>query len=377
MTSSAERSTPPSLAGFTVAITAARRADEFTALLQRRGARVRSAAAITMVPLPDDDGLRQITDALIADPPDMLIATTGIGFRGWIEAADGWGLADDLLAAFAGARVISRGPKATGALRAAGLREEWSPQSESSAEVLSHLQGDDLAGLRVAVQLHGATDEWDPNPGFVDGLIDLGADVVGVPVYRWKAPDDPAPLDALITGVCAGEVDAITFTSAPAVASVLLRAGGIGLAGPLREALAETVVVYCVGPVTAAPLVDIGIASVQPDRMRLGALARLVADDLPRRRPKLDVAGHALGVRAGSVVVDGAVVDLSATSLALLKALAERPGEVLSREDLLTVLPAAGDDPHAVEVAIGRLRGALGVRELIATVVKRGYRLAV
>jgi uroporphyrinogen-III synthase len=28
-------------------------------------------------------------------------------------------------------------------------------------------------------------------------------------------------------------------------------------------------------------------------------------------------------------------------------------------------------------VAIGRLRSALGVRELIATVVKRGYRIAV
>ncbi|MCV7082011.1 uroporphyrinogen-III synthase, partial [Mycolicibacterium insubricum] len=74
-----------------------------------------------------------VTDALIDEPPQLLIATTGIGFRGWIEAAEGWGQADALLAALAGARVISRGPKATGALRAAGLQEEWSPASESSA----------------------------------------------------------------------------------------------------------------------------------------------------------------------------------------------------------------------------------------------------
>ena len=36
-----------------------------------------------------------------------------------------------------------------------------------------------------------------------------------------------------------------------------------------------------------------------------------------------------------------------------------------------------GDDPHVVEAAVNRLRSALGARELIATAVKRGYRLAV
>ena len=44
------------LTGFRVAVTSARRADELSALLRRRGATVTSAAAIQMVPLPDDDG---------------------------------------------------------------------------------------------------------------------------------------------------------------------------------------------------------------------------------------------------------------------------------------------------------------------------------
>lgn len=365
------------LTGFTVAVTAARRAEEFETLLARRGARVRSAAAISMVPLHDDVTLRRVTEELIADPPEVLIATTGIGFRGWIEAADGWGLAETLLDALGGARVISRGPKPTGALRAAGLREEWSPASESSAEVLEHLTSDDLRGNRVAVQLHGATDDWDPNPGFLSGLAALGGTVIEVPVYRWKSPDDSSGLDALITGITTGDVDAVTFTSAPAVASVLMRAEDLGLGPALRQVLAERVVVYCVGPVTAAPLAAIGIATVAPDRMRLGALARLVADDLPLRRPELEVAGHRLGVRACAAVVDGELREVSATGLALLKALAARPGEVLGRDELLALLPAGGDDAHAVEVAIGRLRTALGVRELIGTVVKRGYRLAV
>ncbi|MGB7504084.1 MAG: uroporphyrinogen-III synthase, partial [Mycobacterium sp.] len=79
------------LTGFRVAVTSARRAEELGALLKRRGATVTAAAAIEMVPLPDDTELRQRTQALIDSPPDIVVATTGIGFRGWIAAADGWG----------------------------------------------------------------------------------------------------------------------------------------------------------------------------------------------------------------------------------------------------------------------------------------------
>jgi uroporphyrinogen-III synthase len=141
------------LTGFRVAVTSARRAEELSTLLTRRGANVTHAAAITMVPLPDDDEFQDHTEALIATPPDVVIATTGIGFRGWTAAADGWGLAADLITALSKARIVSRGPKATGALRAAGLPEEWSPESESSREVLHYLREGGISGLRIAVQL--------------------------------------------------------------------------------------------------------------------------------------------------------------------------------------------------------------------------------
>ena len=98
------------LTGFRVAVTSARRAEELSALLTRRGASVTSAAAIAMVPLPDDDELRMHTEALIAEPPDVVVATTGIGLRGWMAAADGWGLAGELTEALKSARVVSRGP---------------------------------------------------------------------------------------------------------------------------------------------------------------------------------------------------------------------------------------------------------------------------
>jgi uroporphyrinogen-III synthase len=365
----------PSLTGFTVAITASRRVDEFATMLRRRGADVVTAAAIHMVPLADDARLRAATEDVIATPPDVLIATTGIGFRGWVEAAGSWGLADELLDALRSARVISRGPKATGALRTAGLREEWSPASESSEEVLAHLSAENLDGKRIAVQLHGVTDDWNPVPGFPDTLAERGATLVPVPVYRWESPADPAELDGLIERVAREGVDAVTFTSAPAAASFLMRANELQLTEAVIGALTSAVTPFCVGPVTARPLDNIGVASVQPERMRLGALARVVADELPCRKPDLAVAGHSLGVHAVCAVVDGEVRDLSPNSLTLLKALARVPGAVVSRDVLLEAL--GGDDPHVVEAAVNRLRSALGAKELIATVVKRGYRLAV
>lgn len=364
-----------SLTGFTVAITASRRVDEFATMLRRRGADVVAAAAIEMAPLADDERLRAATEDVIAMPPDILIATTGIGFRGWIAAAGSWGVAEALLDALRGARVISRGPKATGALRAAGLREEWTPPSESSEEVLAHLKADDLDGKRVAVQLHGATDHWNPVPGFRDTLAGRGATVVAVPVYRWEPPADLTELDGLIEKTALHGVDAITFTSAPAAASFLLRADELRLTKAVTHVLTTTVTPFCVGPVTARPLENIGVSSVLPERMRLGSLARVIADELPRRKPDLAVAGHTLGVHATCAVVNGEVRDLSPNSLTLLKVLSRAPGAVVARDVLLEALGA--DDPHVVEAAINRLRSALGARNLIATAVKRGYRLAV
>jgi uroporphyrinogen-III synthase len=44
---------------------------------------------------------------------------------------------------------------------------------------------------------------------------------------------------------------------------------------------------------------------------------------------------------------------------------------------LLAQLPGGGDDTHAVETAMARLRSALGAPHVIQTIVKRGYRLAI
>lgn len=366
------------LTGFRVAVTSARRADELATLLRRRGATVTSAAAIEMVPLPDDDELQRNTQALIDSPPDIVIATTAIGFRGWVAAADGWGVANELTEALSRARLVSRGPKATGALRAAGLPEEWSPDSESSRELLHYLVEGGISGARIAVQLHGATEDWDPFPEFLDELSAAGAEVVPIRVYRWHPAPRDGEFDQLVAAIAEEKFDAVSFTSAPAVASVLLRATEMGLEARVLSAFRNGVHAMCVGPVTARPLVRLGVPTSAPERMRLGALARHITDELPLLQARLlRVGGHLLEIRGNCVLVDGSVKTMSPAAMATIRALALRPGSVVSRADLLRALPGNSTDPHAVETAVLRLRTALGDKKMVATVVKRGYRLPV
>src|SRR3954449_461096 len=111
------------LAGFTVAVTADRRRDELSALLERRGARVVLAPALRIVPVADDSELKAATVSCVDNPPDIVVATTAIGLRGWLEAAEGWGLGESLRGRLDAAYLIARGPKARGAVRAAGMME--------------------------------------------------------------------------------------------------------------------------------------------------------------------------------------------------------------------------------------------------------------
>jgi uroporphyrinogen-III synthase len=369
ITASALNEPSASLSGYTIGVTADRRRDELADLLESRGARVVLAPALRIVPIADDAELRAATRSCLATPPDIVLVNTGIGMRGWLEAADGWGLGEPLRAVFARAYLVARGPKARAAVRTAGLRDHWSPEGESFDEVVEHLSARGVSGRTVAVQLHGES-----QPEYTEALQAAGARVTEVPVYRWAPPTDPAPLHRLVDLINARLVDAVTFTSAPAVGA-LLRA-----AGPRCDALVAAfctdVVAACVGPVTAAPLRSYDIPVIAPSRTRLSALVRIIVEELPKRAVNLEVSGHTLTLRGHAAIVDGELRPLAPAPMAVLRALAAAPGRVHSRAALLRTLPR-GADEHAVEMAVARLRAGLATSGIVQTVVKRGYRLPV
>jgi uroporphyrinogen-III synthase len=371
------------LAGFTVGVTAPRGHEELSGPLERFGARVVHAPAVRLVPLADDAELAAATREMLASPVDDLVVTTGIGFRAWLETADGWGLGDDLAKHLDDVRILACGPRAREAVRAAGIAEAWSAESEGGEEVLRHLLEEDLSGRRVAVQLYG-----EPTSHLALSLRRAGAEVVEVPVFRWARTDDPTPLRRLAGQVVAGTVDAITFTSAPAVAATLAVAADDDLEEPLLNALRTQVVAACAGPLTAGLLEERGVVTVHPEQPKLEAFVRALVAELPlRRASRVAVHGHALELRGHAVVLDGQLRPIAPAPMAILRALARRPGYVVSRAELCGVLPGrtltAGPphgrphaDEHAVEMAVARLRRGLGRNGLVETVVKRGYRLA-
>jgi uroporphyrinogen-III synthase len=362
------------LSGFTVGVTADRRWQEQAEMLRRRGAEVIHGPSIRTVPLAADEGVRTATEQLVARPPDLVIAHTGIGMRSWLALADCHGLGDSLIEALAGAEVLARGPKAAGAALSAGLEVVWRAPTETMAEVIEHvLARPSLDGLRIALQCDGGKLD--------DGIAAVrarGADVVEVPVYRWHAPDDLRPVERLIEQTVGGRVHALTFTSSPALRNFLAAAQAAGHDDRVRAALHGDVAAVCIGPVCAASARAAGIAApVVPARARMGSMVACLTEHLADRARTVDVDGVTVELRGVGVVVAGERVELSEREALVLRALAEQPGVVLSKPQLLSRCwgdPSA--DPHLVEVTVARVRRRIAEHDLtVSTVHRRGYRL--
>ncbi len=356
------------LRGFRVGVTSDRRSGDLIAALERRGAQVLHAPALKIAPNEQDTTLVAETRELIRRRPDVVLLTTGYGVRRWFEVADAAGLGAELTAVLEQARIFARGPKAVGAVRAAGLLDVQLSGSDTTAALVDAVPAAGLSGRRVAIQLHGFTDAEQ-----LRRLAGTSAEVLTITPYRWVRPASSDQVPRLVEAACSHQLDAITYTSAPGAAATLETAYAMGMGEAFVAAHAEHVTAAAVGPVTAQPLVEAGIAPIVPERYRLGALIRLVCEDLVEHHVQLYRSHDTLvEVRGRSVSVGGRSVLLGPSALALFKALAAADG-VVSRQQLVAALPERLDD-HALEVAMSRLRRALDLPGLITTVVRRGYR---
>lgn len=356
------------LRGFRIGVTSDRRSDDLIAALERRGAQVMHAPALKIAPNDQDGPLIVETRELIRGLPEVVLITTGYGMRRWFEVADAAGLGAELTAVLEQARILARGPKAFGAVRAAGLVDAEASEMDTTASLVDTMVSAGLQGRRVAIQLHGFTDDVQ-----LARLREISARVLSVTPYRWVRPGKNDRLPKLIEAVCHGRLDGVTFTSAPGATSTLTAAAELNLLDPFVAAFASHTMAAAVGPVTAEPLLRAGIVPVVPTRYRLGALIRLVCEELSERyveRFRFDDV--LIEISGRHLLVSGRSVLLGPNALALFKALS-RTHAVVSRQELIDGLPDELDE-HALEVAMSRLRRAVDLPGLITTVVRRGYR---
>lgn len=362
------------LEGLTIGITADRRAEEQARLLVQRGAKVLHGPVIRTTTVEDQEPARRATDDLLGSRPDVFVANTALGVRTWLALADAWGLTDDLVETLRGAYIAARGPKAAGALLAAGVDIDWRAPSAVLADVVHHVVDRGVRGKRVALQVDGASVPGDE----ADQLRAAGADVVAVRTYQWGIPDDSSAARRLIDAVLGGRVDAVTFTAAPAVHNLLAIANGAGAADELVAALNGPVLPMCVGPVCRKAAVDSGLhTAVEPAMARLGGMVKALSEELAARRRVVRLDDLEAVVQGSLVRVATASVSLAARERAVFEVLSRRPGAVVSRRSLLAEVWGSVDtDPHALEVTVGRLRRRLGPTGIgVEAVHRRGYRL--
>ena len=270
------------LDGMRIGVTADRRWKEQADLLRRRGAEVLHGPTLVTVDVSLEEPLRHATAALADQPPDLVVVTTGIGLRLWLEAAAAWGLDGQLKAALRAGAIVARGAKAASAVRGAGLEVSWRAPRETMDEVVDHVAAAHPRCPRMAVQLFGP--EEHPSTAALRALAD---ELVEVPVYRWRLPDDPVPAQRLVEAVVAGELDAVTFTSQPAVHHLVRIAETTGQADALRASFNSGVLAACVGPVCAQAAREEGIERpVWPEPPRLVAMVRQLSALLEASRSR-------------------------------------------------------------------------------------------
>jgi uroporphyrinogen-III synthase len=158
-------------------------------------------------------------------------------------------------------RSITRGPKPARVLRELGLAPGLAAATPTSQGVLDALQGEEIAGRRIGVQLY---------PGeralpLVAALRERGAEVSPVTPYRYASQTETEQVVEAIRGLIEGKIGMIAFTSSPQIERLIAVARAAGLEAQLLAAL-RTTRVAAIGPVAEETLRNYGIAAVvRPD----------------------------------------------------------------------------------------------------------------
>lgn len=369
---------PVPLTGVTVAITADRKGPELQASLQRLGAEVVWGSTMRALPPEADELLVAETAALLAAQPTWFAVSTGSGLRAWLAAADHAGTGKEVTGLLQNAKVVARGAKSHGALRAIGVRPVFVSAKETMDDVTSWLSDHMDRVELLGAQVHGGE-----VIGTLDNLRHRIGGVLTVAPYRWVLPADLAAAELVVDQIIDGKVQVFAQTSAPSCRNLFAVAAAMGRRAELIQALRGEVCIAAVGPVTARAFEEVGIpVDLMPQRPRTADLLRAITHwaTLRQQRPH-EPAPTAEGIElvpgANAVRIGPNVVRLGKQEFAVLAAMVRRPHIVMKPDEL--ALQAWGhrlpDDVKQIRHEIARIRKKLGDNaDLVETIRNIGYR---
>jgi len=290
------------LEGLTIVVTGSRRAPEQSALVTNLGG-IPYVVPTVGISIPSDDSeIEPFLKELVGDDrADYAVFMTATGVRAMMMAAERLGVRKAVLDALNSNRttVVARSGKPRGELVKWGVKVDVSPPLEeaTASGIVKLLAGRGLKQKRVAVLWHGSKNAKTKDELIAAGASEVseclayhysksldsdGAEVLRSIGFRYKAPEEQAVVKLVeeIVGRTR-KIDALTFTSPPAVANLFEVAAEHGLEGQLTEALRRgEIIVVAVGATTRSELEDgHGVkVDVMPTVSGMGAMMNALAD---------------------------------------------------------------------------------------------------
>lgn len=272
------------LRGRRIGVPESRQLDLFADMLERRGAIATRCPLVDIRDAPDAEPINRWLDEVIEHGLDHMIWLTGEGVRriqGFAERR-GEATASRLWQQISQAQVIARGPKPGRELRPLAVRVDLTGTEPTTRGVIEALSELDLRNTRVGVQLYGT----DPNTPLMDTLTRAGAIALPVAPYVYADQSENSAVDAFIDTLCAGQLDAVAFTSSPQVKRLFKVARRREREADLRAAL-EACCVAAVGPLIAQTLAERGVTTdLMPEsNFFMKPLARALSAYFQRSEP--------------------------------------------------------------------------------------------
>lgn len=242
------------LDGARILILETREEAQFSRLLAEQGASVLQCPMFAIQDAPDAAPVEAWITRFIAAPFDDLVLMTGEGLRRLMKVAKRLGNADALVMAIGQSRTFARGPKPGRALREIGLHPSVTTEVPTSEGIAQMLDGFDLAGRRMGLQLYPEKD----HAPLIATITSRGASVDTVLPYVYDTSAAAGRIAEAIDQMSCGKVDTIALTSSGQLRRLFDVAKAHGAEDRLMQALRRTPIAS-VGPVVTEELAAHGL----------------------------------------------------------------------------------------------------------------------
>lgn len=258
-----------------------RRAAEMAKLIENYGGQATVVRSMREVPIDSNKEAQEFARRLTAGEFQVLIFLTGVGVRDLAHAVESVTPREEFIEQLKHVTVIARGPKPVAVLKEFGVPVALTvPEPNTWRDLLDAIdaQNISLRGKDVAIQEYGET-----NRELLASLVERGAKVMQVPVYKWDLPEDIGPLVSAVGKITRGEIDLVLFTTSMQIVHLLRVARDLKAEEPLREGLAK-IAVGSIGPVTSEELREQGIhVDFEPNHPKMGYLVNEAARQMSLR----------------------------------------------------------------------------------------------